>query len=195
MKPFVAQRVLLSLGLVTSLIFGFDVYAREYGSTLVAAITFQLVRVVVTLLALIMGFGGKKKVAFGSIYFGSFLLGIAANFYIGFSPLFAILRGLFTIRPWASLNPREILPYVIIALIANAPFIIAFFLRPSRKRTPEDQSPATQFLASVQMPPQILQGEQRTLRGDLESLAGLLREGLINQDDYDRKKEEILRRL
>ena len=195
MKPSVAQRVLLSIGLVTSLIFGFDVYSREYGSTLVAAITFQIVRVVVILLALIMGFGGKKKIAFGFIYFGSLLLGIAANFFIGFSPLFAILRGLFTIRPWDSLNQLEIMPDVIIALIANAPFIIAFFLRPSQKTNRENHYPATQFLASAQMPPQILQGEERTLRGDLESLAGLLREGLINQDDYDRKKEEILRRL
>ena len=41
----------------------------------------------------------------------------------------------------------------------------------------------------------MIHGEVRSLRGDLESLAGLLREGLITQEDYDRKKEELLRRL
>ena len=196
MKPTVAQRVLLSIGLATSLLFGFGVYAREYGSTLAADLSFQLVRIVVTLLALILGFGGKKKIAYGSAYLGSFLLSIAVNFFIENNPGgFAIFRGLFTIHPWADLNPREILPYVIIAMIANAPFIVAFFLRSSRSLPPANQSPTTQLSPTAPMPPQIFQGEQRTLRGDLESLAGLLREGLINQDDYDRKKEEILRRL
>ena len=195
MKPSVAQRVLLSIGLALDLFFGLTIYMNDYGSSLVASISFQLIRIVVTLLALIMGFSGKKRIVFGCIYFGSFLVGIVANLIIGFNYLFAIFRGLFNLQPWTALIPSQILPYIVIALITHAPFVVAFFLRPGRKLTSENQSPATQFLATAQMPPHILQGEQRTLRGDLESLAGLLREGLINQNDYDRKKEEILRRL
>lgn len=194
MKPSVAQRVLLSIGLALSTLFGLNIYLTEYGSTLMAALPVQIVRIVVCLLALILGFGGKKKITFGLIYFGTFLIGIIANLLIGYRPLLAIFRGLFTIRPWSYLYPREIVPFAIISIVVNAPFVIAFFLR-SKNVGPRQATAPVFHSQAMPLSQPYPDGVVRTVKDDLESLAGMLREGLINQDDYDRKKEEILRRL
>ncbi|MCX6452628.1 MAG: SHOCT domain-containing protein [Actinobacteria bacterium] len=191
MKPTVAQRVLLSVGLGLNLLFGILIYMNEYGSPLWTSEIFQLVRIVVTLMALIMGFSGKKRLTFPLIYFGSFLVGIILNFVIGFNFLASIYRGLFNVRSWMYLDLRELMPYIIITLIVNSPFLVAFILGLAQKPKNESHLVATQFSNPGAMP----HSEVRSLRSDLESLAGLLREGLITQEDYDRKKEELLRRL
>jgi len=191
MKPTVAQRVLLSIGLGLNLLFGILIYMNEYGSPLWASEALQIVRLAVTLIALIMGFSGRKKLTLVLTYFGSFLVGIVLNFVIGFNFLASIYRGLFNVRSWMYLDLRELMPYIIITLIVNSPFLVAFILSLTQKPGSESHVAASNFPAPVQM----LHGEVRSLRGDLESLAGLLREGLITQEDYDRKKEELLRRL
>ncbi|CAB4671858.1 unannotated protein [freshwater metagenome] len=195
MKPTVAQRVLLSVSLTLSLLFAVLIYMNEYGLTLVATEFFQLARIVVIVMALIMGFGGKKKITFALIYFGTFLLAIVANFFIGFNFLASIYRGLFNVRSWMYLDIRELMPYIIITLVVNAPFLVAYILGLTQKAASEMRLPAPASAPQIHMSHAPAQGEIRSLRGDLESLAGLLREGLITQDDYDRKKEEILRRL
>ncbi|MEI7944937.1 MAG: SHOCT domain-containing protein [Actinomycetes bacterium] len=195
MKPTVAQRVLLSVSLTLSLLFAVLIYMNEYGLTLVATEFFQLARIVVIVMALIMGFGGKKKITFALIYFGTFLLAIVANFFIGFNFLASIYRGLFNVRSWMYLDIRELMPYIIITLVVNAPFLVAYILGLTQKAASEMRLPAPASAPQIHMSQAPVQGEIRSLRGDLESLAGLLREGLITQDDYDRKKEEILRRL
>ena len=130
MKPTVAQRVLLSVSLTLSLLFAVLIYMNEYGLTLVATEFFQLARIVVIVMALIMGFGGKKKITFALIYFGTFLLAIVANFFIGFNFLASIYRGLFNVRSWMYLDIRELMPYIIITLVVNAPFLVAYILGP-----------------------------------------------------------------
>jgi hypothetical protein len=195
MKPTVAQRVLLSVSLTLSLLFAVLIYMNEYGLTLVATEFFQLARIVVIVMALIMGFGGKKKITFALIYFGTFLLAIVANFFIGFNFLASIYRGLFNVRSWMYLDIRELMPYIIITLVVNAPFLVAYILGLTQKAASEMRLPAPASAPQIHMSQAPVQGEIRSLRGDLESLSGLLREGLITQDDYDRKKEEILRRL
>ena len=195
MKPTVAQRVLLSVSLTLSLLFAVLIYMNEYGLTLVTTEFFQLARIVVIVMALIMGFGGKKKITFALIYFGTFLLAIVANFFIGFNFLASIYRGLFNVRSWMYLDIRELMPYIIITLVVNAPFLVAYILGLTQKAASEMRLPAPASAPQIHMSQAPVQGEIRSLRGDLESLSGLLREGLITQDDYDRKKEEILRRL
>ena len=195
MKPTVAQRVLLSVSLTLSLLFAVLIYMNEYDLTLVATEFFQLARIVVIVMALIMGFGGKKKITFALIYFGTFLLAIVANFFIGFNFLASIYRGLFNVRSWMYLDIRELMPYIIITLVVNAPFLVAYILGLTQKAASEMRLPAPASAPQIHMSQAPVQGEIRSLRGDLESLSGLLREGLITQDDYDRKKEEILRRL
>lgn len=61
MKPTVAQRVLLSVSLALSLLFAIVIYMNEYGTPLVTLELFQIARIVVIVMALIMGFGGKKR--------------------------------------------------------------------------------------------------------------------------------------
>ncbi|CAB5055115.1 unannotated protein [freshwater metagenome] len=191
MKPTVAQRVLLSVGLGLNLLFGILIYLNEYGASLWASELLQIVRIAVILIALIMGFSGKKKLTLALTYFGSFLVGIVLNFVIGYNFLASIYRGLFNVQSYMSLDLREMMPYIIITLIVNAPFLVAFILGLTQKPKSGSHVAASHFPAPVPM----IHGEVRSLRGDLESLAGLLREGLITQEDYDRKKEELLRRL
>lgn len=164
---------------------------NEYGAPLWASEILQVVRIAVIIIALIMGFSGKKRLTLVLTYFGSFLVGIVLNFVIGFNFLASIYRGLFNGQFWMYLDLRELMPYIIITLVVNSPFLVAFILGLTQR--PQGKSPAgaSHFPAPVPM----LHGEVRSLRGDLESLAGLLREGLITQEDYDRKKEELLRRL
>lgn len=195
MKPTVAQRVLLSISLALSLLFAIVIYMNEYSTPLVTSELFQIARIVVIILALIMGFGGKKKITFALIYFGTFLLAIPANFFIGFNFLASVYRGLFNARSWMYLDLRELLPSIIITLVVNAPFVAAYILGLTQKPRSDLPMPVQTFAAQLPTAQLPAHGEIRSLRGDLESLAGLLREGLITQDDYDRKKEEILRRL
>lgn len=129
------------------------------------------------------------------IYFGTFLLAIPANFFIGFNFLASVYRGLFNVRSWMYLDLQELMPAIIITLVVNAPFLVAYILGLTQKPKSDMRIPTHTFAPQTHMSHAPAQGEIRSLRGDLESLAGLLREGLITQDDYDRKKEEILRRL
>jgi len=191
MKPTVAQRVLLSVGLGLNLLFGILIYMNEYGAPLWASEILQVVRIAVIIIALIMGFSGKKRLILVLTYFGSFLVGIVLNFVIGFNFLASIYRGLFNVRSWMYLDLRELMPYIIITLIVNSPFLVAFILGLTQKPKSESHAATSHFPAPAPM----LHSEVRSLRGDLESLAGLLREGLITQEDYDLKKEELLRRL
>jgi len=190
MKPTVAQRVLLSVGLALNLIFGILIYLNIYGSALFTSVVLQAARIVVILMALIMGFSGKKKIVFASIYFGSFLVGIVLNFIIGFNFLESIFGAFFS-ASWLYFDLSELTPFIIITLIVHAPFLVAFILGLTQKPKNDFHVAVAQFSTPGLMP----HGEVRSLKGDLESLAGLLREGLITQEDYDRKKEEILRRL
>ena len=196
MKPTVAQRVLLSISLALSLLFAIVIYMNEYSSPLVTSELFQIARIVVIILALIMGFGGKKKITFALIYFGTFLLAIPANFVIGFSFQPSISRGLFNSwNTWDYITLRDLLIPIFFTLIVHTPFLIALILGITQKSASEMYVPSPTHAPHSLSSPVTAPGEIRTLRGDLESLAGLLREGLITQDDYDRKKEEILRRL